>query len=87
MYTASLTTGASSGFWMVFDAAAAPADGALRVAPKYCWPWPANTGGGWAWPNGGIPFQNGLTMVFSTGADCLHKTGSQTAFWSVQVQQ
>ena len=86
MWTASITTGSSAGYWMVFDSPTIPSDGVLRVTPKYCWYWPANYSNGWFWP-GGIPFVTGMTFVFSTGTDCAHKTASQTAFFTVQVQQ
>lgn len=85
LYTASLTTGASAGFWMLFDANSVPADGLLTTAPRYCWTWAASTGAGYTWP-GGAQFQSGLVAVFSTGLDCLHKTASATAFFTVQVQ-
>ena len=85
LWTASITSGASAGYWMVFDSPTTPADGTLKVQPKYCWYWPANFSNAWFWP-GGIPWQTGLTMVFSTGADCSHKTTSNTAFFTVQVQ-
>lgn len=85
LYTASLTTEASSGFWMIFNTAFDPADGALSVPPLYCWQWPANYGYGYTWPNG-AQFSAGMTMVFSTGANCLTKTESATAFFVVQMQ-
>ena len=85
LFTTSLTTGASSGFFMVFDASSVPADGSLTTAPIYCWAWPANTGQGYTWPVG-VQTSKGLVAVFSTGANCLTKTGSATAFFSAQVQ-
>ena|ERR1700761_7178599 len=95
LYSASVTTGASAGYFMIFDANSVPADGALVTAPKYCWNFPASTGQGYTWQidggnradaPSGAQFLNGLTVVFSTGADCLHKTLSATAFFTVQVQ-
>ena len=96
LYSSSVTTGASAGYLMIFDANSVPADGALSAAnaPKYCWNFPANTGAGYTWPLGSGPnaapsgsqFLKGLVTVFSTGADCLHKTLSATAFFTVQVQ-
>lgn len=80
--TVTLTTGASSGFLMIFDASSDPADG--TVTPKYCWPWPANYGSSFSWP---FPAKmlNGLVIVFSVGANCVTKTESATAFFSSQV--
>ena len=96
LYSASVTTGASAGYFMVFDATSVPADGALTTAPKYCWNFPASTGQGYTFILGGTgqapgapsgaQFLNGLVVVFSTGADCLHKTLSATAFFTAQVQ-
>jgi hypothetical protein len=95
LYSASVTTGSTAGFFMIFDANSVPADGALVTAPKYCWNFPASTGQGYTWlidggnrsdAPSGAQFLNGLTVVFSTGADCLHKTLSATAFFTVQVQ-
>ncbi len=93
LYSLSVTSGASAGYVMVFDLAADPSDGALSTAPKYCWNWPAATGQGYLWPLGnengppsGAQFYNGLVLVYSTGANCLAKTESATAFFTVQVQ-
>ena len=77
------TTGASAGFFMVFDATSAPGDGA--VAPAYCWSTPATTTLAGPWPFPAV-FSTGITVVFSTGADCYNKTASATAFISGQVQ-
>ena len=85
LWTASITTGSIAGYWMVFDTPNVPADGVLKIQAKYCWYWPANYSNGWFWP-GGIPWVTGLVFVFSTAADCAHKTTSQTAFFTVQVQ-
>jgi hypothetical protein len=87
LFTGSLTSGASAGFWMVFNLNFDPPDGTLPIlqAPKYCWPWQANTGNGYSWPIG-VQFTIGMTFVFSTGADCLHKQESATAFFTAQVQ-
>lgn len=93
LYSLSVTSGASAGFVMVFDTNADPANGTLTSPPKYCWNWPASTGQGYLWPLGningppsGAQFVKGLTVVYSTGADCLNKTESATAFFTVQVQ-
>lgn len=94
IFSMSLTTGSSAGYLMLFDLNSVPADGALVTAPRYCWYFPATSSVGYTWPLGGpgaqaaqgAQFVNGLTLVFSTGADCLHKTLSATAFFTVQVQ-
>jgi len=99
LYSASITTGGVGGFFMIFDAPSDPPNGALvqpvpgarQAAPKYCFPFPANFGQGYSWsglgaPNNGALFQTGLVLVFSVGADCMHKTESATANFTVQTQ-
>ena len=99
LFSASLTTGASSGFLMIFDSPSDPPDGPLvnpakgakQASPKYCWPFPSATGQSYSWgslgaPWGGAQFQTGMVIVFSTGSDCLHKTESATAFFTVQIE-
>lgn len=69
---------ATAGFLMVFNATAAPVDGA--VTPIDCVPLPAS---GVASLNFGIParFGTGITAVVSSGANCFTKTtGVITAF-------
>jgi hypothetical protein len=86
LYTVSATSGASAGFVEIFNQATDPADGSLSGNPPvYCWNWPASTGQGYSWALG-AQFTKGMTVVYSTGADCLHKTESATAFFTVQVQ-
>jgi hypothetical protein len=86
LYTLSVTSGASAGYVEVFNLNFDPADGSLSSnPPAYCWNWPASTGQGFQWPVG-AQFTAGMTVVYSTGADCLHKTESATAFFTVQVQ-
>lgn len=80
---ASITTGASSGFWMIFDSATDPADGA--VVPKKCFQVGANTSQGIG-PGLNIPFNSGIVFVFSTGANCGTKTESATAWFMGQAQ-
>jgi hypothetical protein len=86
LFTASLTNESTAGYWMIFDSASDPADGTLTTAPKYCWYWPASQSNGWSWPLGGAQFFKGVVFVYSTGADCLHKTESATAFFTAQTQ-
>lgn len=85
LFTLSVTSGAAVGFVEVFNLNADPPDGALTKPPAYCWNWPASTGQGFTWAVG-AQFLSGLTVVYSTGADCLHKTESATAFFTVQIQ-
>jgi hypothetical protein len=85
LYTLSVTSGSSAGFVEVFNLNFDPSDGALTQPPTYCWNWPASTGQGYTWAIG-AQFTAGMTVVYSTGADCLHKTESATAFFTVQIQ-
>lgn len=88
LYRAFITMNGAAGFWMIFDASSIPADGTLTKPPMLCLQEGA-TGTGTFTTNAGLglQFTNGLTFVLSTGADCLHKIGSATAFFSAQVQQ
>jgi hypothetical protein len=83
LYSLTVTTGASAGFLMLFNATAAPSDGA--VVPVYCVPVAANSGTPLRWDSP-IAFGTGITAVFSTGASCLSKTASATALFYGQVQ-
>lgn len=80
---ASITTGASAGFWMIFDATADPADGA--VVPAKCFQVPSGASIGIG-PGLNIPFNRGIVFVFSTGANCATKTESATAWFMGQAQ-
>lgn len=77
-----VSTGAASGFVLVFDAVSAPADGA--VTPIKCWQVPANAALDKSFP---IPvqFNTGITVSFST-TGCFTKTASATAFISGDIQ-
>ena len=79
----SVTTGASAGYVMIFDATSVPANG--TVTPSYCYEVPANTTLGASWDNIPASFTNGIVFVFST-TGCFTKTISNTAFFSVQAQ-
>lgn len=75
------STSASGGFAMAFDSATVPADGALVPgAAKGCWVVPAavspNPAATMAMANSpSIPTTTvGLSVVFSTAADCYHLT-------------
>lgn len=67
-----------NGFFMLFNATAAPGDGA--VTPVKCYPYVANTpfGAGFYPP---LFLSTGITVVFST-TGCFSKTASATAFIS-----
>jgi hypothetical protein len=73
------STSANGGFAMAFDSATVPADGALSPgAAKGCWvvpavvsPNPAATMAMANTPNTPATI-NGLSVAFSTGADCYH---------------
>lgn len=81
---ASVTTGATGGYLMLFNANSVPADGA--VTPAKCVYAPANnTTSISADPGTWWNFQSGLVLVFST-TGCLTKTASATVTfnWSEQ---
>lgn len=80
---AAVTTGASSGFWMIFDATSDPADG--TVAPAKCFQVGANSTTGIG-PGLSMKFNKGIVFVFSTGASCVAKTESSTAYFMGQAQ-
>lgn len=73
-------TATGAGFLMLFDAVAAPADGA--VAPKTCVAVAANTSVNIVNPQ---PFLTGVVAVFSS-TGCFTKTASAVAYFSFQVQ-
>jgi hypothetical protein len=79
---AAITTGASAGYWMIFDSASIPSDGA--VVPAKCYQIAANSSVGIG-PNLNIPFFTGITFVFST-TGCATKTISATAWFMGQTQ-
>lgn len=75
-YRYAITTGASAGFFMVFDATTAPADGA--VTPKICRAVAANTSLEINHSPQPDLFTTGIVEVFST-TGCYTKTASATA--------
>lgn len=81
LYSLTITTGATAGFLMVFNATSAPIDGA--VTPAYCSQAPANMTSALEWS---IPvrFGTGITVVFSS-TGCFTKTESATAAFFAQV--
>lgn len=80
-----MVSGASSGFFLVFNAITAPVDGA--VAPIECVPVAANS---YQFINFAPQppefYSTGVVVVFSTGANCLTKTASATAWFHGIVQ-
>lgn len=76
LFRIGVTSGASAGYLMVFNATSAPADGV--VTPIFCKPVAANAGAEWSWT---IParYSTGITAAFST-TGCFLKTASATAF-------
>lgn len=84
LYGVSVTSGATAGFLMVFNATSAPADGA--VTPIQCVVVPANNTVGLTF-NSGPPdaYSTGITAVFSS-TGCFTKTASATAFFSGRVK-
>jgi hypothetical protein len=82
-YSIYVTTGATAGYLMVFNATAAPADGA--VTPIDCIQAPANTTVSLSYSSGPPDvFSTGITGVFSS-TGCFTKTISATAFFKGRV--
>jgi hypothetical protein len=84
LYSVVVTTGASAGFLMIFDATSAPSNGA--VTPKQCVRAPANSTVALSFNGPPETYAAGITAVFSTGANCFTKTASATAFFNGHVQ-
>jgi len=85
LYSVTLTTGATAGLLMVFNATSAPADGA--VTPVYCVDVAATSTVAINFiPGPPAQFATGITAVFSSGTNCFNKTASATAFISGMVQ-
>jgi hypothetical protein len=78
-----ITTAASAGRMLLFDATALPANGA--VTPKKCWSLAANTTATISWDT---PITNatGITVGFSTGADCYTLTAANAEFIAVDYK-
>ncbi len=77
-----VTTGASAGYLMLFDATSVPADG--TVSPARCIPIAATTGVERTFPTP-LNMRNGVVVVFST-TGCFTKTASATAFIAVDIR-
>jgi hypothetical protein len=84
LYDAYVTTGATAGFLLIFNATSAPANG--TVAPQDCLPVAANSQVS-LFTNGAPPegFTTGITAVFSS-TGCFTQTLSATAFFHGRVQ-
>ena len=82
LVSASITTGASAGYLMIFDRDTAPTNG--TVTPLYCVSVAATSSYSLPtpWP---IAVTNGAVLAFST-TGCFTLTLSATAFLSAQVQ-
>lgn len=84
LYSLYVTTGATAGFIMTFNATTAPADGA--VTPVECAVAPANTSTSISFGSGPPDsYSTGITAVFSS-TGCFTKTASATAFFKGRVQ-
>lgn len=83
LYRLSITTGASAGYVMVFDAATAPADG--TVTPAICRAVAASSTLSLALADPVARFGTGITAVFST-TGCFTKTISATAYFEGYFQ-
>lgn len=78
-----VTTTGSAGRAMLFDATALPANGA--VTPKKCWSLAASTTTAISW-NTPITNATGITVGFSTGADCYTLTAANAEFIGVDYK-
>ena len=83
LYSFTVTNPTTAGYFMLFDATSAPADGA--VTPKYCLPVNANQAIGMSATPVAVSFATGIVGVFST-TGCFTKTVSATANMSALVQ-
>ncbi len=82
IHGASITTGATAGFFMILNAAADPGNG--TIAPTKCVQVAANqTAGISADPDTAWDFPKGVVLLFST-TGCFTETQSATAFFSWQ---
>lgn len=79
-----VTTGATAGYLMTFNAVSAPVDGA--VTPRECIVAPANSTVSLIFSDETQePYVTGLTVVFSS-TGCFTKTASATAFFKGRAQ-
>lgn len=78
-----VTTGATAGYLMTFNAVAAPSNGA--VTPQMCIAVPANATWGVDFGDTTDQYVTGMTAVFSS-TGCFTQTLSATAFFSGRMQ-
>ncbi|WP_397586798.1 hypothetical protein [Sphingobium fuliginis] len=83
LYRLSITSGASAGYLMVFNATTAPADGA--VTPLVCRAIAASSTLTISFSDFPARFSTGITAVFST-TGCFTKTASATAYFEGYTQ-
>lgn len=85
LYSAYVTTGATSGLLMIFDATSLPGNGA--VTPKHCLSAPANGTVGLTFQPGPVePYSTGIVLGFSSGTNCFSLAASATAFFHGAAQ-
>lgn len=82
LYGFTVTSGASAGYVLVFDATSLPADG--TVTPQNCIKVAATSTVSESF-NPPEQFATGIVVAFST-TGCFTKTASSTAFFNVQAQ-
>jgi hypothetical protein len=80
-----ITTGATAGYLMTVDAAAAPAAGGAAIAPINCVAVAANATLALDYGDTGEPYSTGLVAIFST-TGCFVNTASATAFLKARTQ-
>jgi hypothetical protein len=83
LYSLYVTTGASAGYVMTFNANTAPADGA--VSPVECVVAPANSTISISFAGPPDIYSLGMVAVFSS-TGCFTKTASPTAFFKARAQ-
>lgn len=82
-YRLAMTSGASAGYFMVFNSATIPADGV--VTPLFCRAVAANSSISMVFPGSPARFSTGLSLAFST-TGCYAKAASSTAFFEYSVK-
>ncbi|HEU0157250.1 MAG TPA: hypothetical protein VFQ82_14340 [Stellaceae bacterium] len=83
LYSLYVTTGATAGFVMTFDAASAPADG--PVTPVECVVAPPSSTVSISFSGPPDIYRHGIVAVFST-TGCFTKTANPTAFFKARAQ-
>jgi hypothetical protein len=83
LYSLYVTTGATAGFVMTFNATSVPADGA--VIPVECVVAPVNSTISISFAGPPDIYSRGIVAVFST-TGCFTKTASATAFFKARAQ-